>query len=74
MTQFLKSYASLALIVTFSVVGLSAVGSDALRCPNITLAQVAPKQDGVLEQKWCCCGACCGWAVDCGAIPGCSTC
>lgn len=26
------------------------------------------------EEKWCCCGACCGWAVDCKAIPGCTGC
>ena len=74
MTQVLTSYASHVLVVLFSVAGLTAVGSDAPRCQNITVAQLAPKQDGVLEQKWCCCGACCGWAVDCGAIPGCSTC
>lgn len=26
------------------------------------------------EEKWCCCKACCGWAVSCNAIPGCSSC
>ena len=38
MTQVLTSYASHVLVVLFSVAGLTAVGSDAPRCQNITVA------------------------------------
>lgn len=24
--------------------------------------------------QWCCCGGCCGYARDCTAIPGCTSC
>lgn len=26
------------------------------------------------DSKWCCCGGCCGYAVNCSAIPGCLSC
>lgn len=33
---------------------------------------------GVIElassEQWCCCGGCCGWAVNCSAVPGCTNC
>ncbi|MEM7729134.1 MAG: hypothetical protein AAF311_07645 [Pseudomonadota bacterium] len=32
---------------------------------------VMPVQSG---KQWCCCGGCCGYAVNCAAIPGCTSC
>lgn len=26
------------------------------------------------SEKWCCCGGCCGWAIDCSVVPGCLNC
>lgn len=43
-------------------------------CPHIQMAQVAPRQNGRPQQQWCCCGACCGWALNCNSIPGCANC
>ncbi|WP_411224351.1 hypothetical protein [Marivita sp. S2033] len=44
------------------------------QCENIVVAQMAPLQDGVPQQQWCCCGSCCNWAISCDAIPGCGSC
>ncbi len=40
--------------------------------PANVLASAAKTVEG--EEKWCCCGACCGYAVNCKAIPGCDSC
>ncbi|MEM9241348.1 MAG: hypothetical protein AAGB07_15350 [Pseudomonadota bacterium] len=26
------------------------------------------------SEQWCCCGGCCGWAINCNAVPGCTNC
>lgn len=71
---YLLSFSTSHLVLIVSLFGLATVGGDTLRCNAVQTAQVATGQEGVPTQQWCCCGGCCGWAVNCGAIPGCSSC
>lgn len=55
-----------ALLITLPQ-SASQVNCGAVRVADTRIAQNS-------ELKWCCCGACCGWAKNCKAVPGCTTC
>lgn len=76
MNSFFENFVNLEAIAVAAFAAVAAVGpvDEKPKCNNITLAQMAPLQDGVPQQQWCCCGSCCNWAVSCNAIPGCGSC
>lgn len=76
MNGFLENLVNLEVIAVaaFTALGSVAQVDETPKCGKLTLAQMAPLQEGVPQQKWCCCGSCCNWAINCGAIPGCGSC
>lgn len=62
------------LIVVLSSPAAFALTSDSQSCPTINEGYTLAKAVVERQQTWCCCGGCCGYALDCKAIPGCSSC
>lgn len=66
MSKLTKATRGLGLIAaTMMVLALPAAA------PLCQASQVWAEESG---EKWCCCGDCCGYAVDCSAVPGCTSC
>lgn len=76
MNSFLENLVNFEVIAVVAFTALASVAQvdETPKCSNVTLAQMAPPQEGVPQQQWCCCGSCCNWAISCGAIPGCGSC
>lgn len=76
MNGFLENFVSLEVIALAAIATFSSVVpvDEMPKCGNVVLAQMAPRENGVPQQRWCCCGSCCNWAISCDAIPGCGSC
>ncbi len=78
---FSFAYPRLPGVILFCTLLAAPLVSATPVCPVSTAvlilaAEAAEGEDPVAEggEVWCCCGACCGYAVDCLAIPGCDSC
>lgn len=70
--QFFKiNLVTVTLLLTTATLSLSA---DVQGCSANQLAGKVHAQNVQTQSKWCCCGGCCGYAMNCKAIPGCSKC
>ncbi len=71
MTFFFRRLPGAILLSAFLITPLASAG-PVCNLPVNVLTTAVQTVEG--EEKWCCCGACCGYAVNCEAIPGCDSC
>lgn len=62
------------LVVALSGPAAFALTGDSPSCTAVKGGYTLAEADVGRAQTWCCCGGCCGYALDCKAIPGCSSC